>query len=145
MDLNTTLLLTLGFLLVLTVSSALVIGRTAKSKGYSFGLFFFFAILSYLITAVVTIFMRPKGDTKAKPKISSVALLALGIIVEFVGLNYIPQNGIDSQTEAEAVATLVADPQFTGGVAIALAGVLIIVGAVANDYRGSEPRQVRQL
>lgn len=139
------LLIALGFLLLLTVSSAFVIGRTAKSKGYSFGLFFLFGILSYLITAVVTVFLRPKGDSKAKPKISSVALLALGVVVEFTGLNYIPQTGINGESDAEAVAALIADPQFTGGVAIALAGILIVVGAVANDYRGSEPKQVRQL
>lgn len=90
MDLYNTLLVVLIGLLVLTISSAFVIARTAKSKGYSFGLFFFFGIISYLLAAVVTVFLRPKGQTTAKPRITSVSLLALGVLIEFVGLGYIP-------------------------------------------------------
>ena len=145
MDLNSTLLLVLAGLLVLTVSSALVIARTAKSKGYSFGLFFFFAIVSYLITAVVTVFMRPKGDTTAKPRISSLALLILGVVVEFIGIGYIPESEITASSDASAVSALIGDSQFLGGVSIALAGLLIIIGAVANDYRNGDAKQIRQI
>lgn len=145
MDLYNTLLLALAGLLVLTVSSAFVIARTAKSKGYSFGWFFFFAILSYLITAVVTVFIRPKGDTNARPRISSVALLLLGVIVEFIGLSYIPDAQLEATSNDAAVFALLDDSQFRGGVAIALAGLLIVIGAVANDFRGGEKKEVRQL
>jgi hypothetical protein len=145
MDLNSTLLLVLAGLLVLTVSSALVIARTAKSKGYSFGLFFFFAIVSYLITAVVTVFMRPKGDTTAKPRISSLALLILGVVVEFIGIGYIPDSQLTASSDAAALTAMLQDSQFIGGVAIALAGLLIVIGSVANDFRSGVKEEVRQL
>lgn len=145
MDLNTTLLLVLAGLLVLTVSSALVIARTAKSKGYSFGLFFFFAIVSYLLTAVVTVFIRPKGNTTAKPRISSLALLILGIVVEFIGIGYIPDSQLTADSSAAAISAMLSDSQFIGGVWIALAGLLIVIGAVANDYRHAGKEEVRQL
>jgi hypothetical protein len=145
MDLNNTLLLALTALLVLTISSSFVIARTAKSKGYSFGLFFFLGILSYLITAVITVFIRPKGETTAKPKISSVGLLALGVLVEFIGIGYIPESEITASSDAAAVSALIGDSQFLGGVSIALAGLLIIIGAVANDYRSAGKTEVRQL
>lgn len=145
MDLNTTLLLVLAILLGITVSSALVIARTAKSKGYSFGLFFFFAIVSYLITAVVTVLIRPKGQANARPRISSLALLILGIVVEFVGLGYIPESQLTAESDAAAIAAMLQDSQFIGGVAIAFAGLLIVIGSVANDYRAAGKEEVRQL
>jgi len=145
MDLNSTLLLVLAGLLVLTVSSALVIARTAKSKGYSFGLFFFFAVVSYLITAVVTVFMRPKGDTTAKPRVSSLALLILGVVVEFIGIGYIPDSQLTTSSDAAALTAMLQDSQFIGGVAIALAGLLIVIGSVANDFRSGVKDEVRQL
>ena len=145
MDLNTTLLLVLAVLLGITVSSALVIARTAKSKGYSFGLFFFFAIVSYLITAVVTVLIRPKGQANARPRISSLALLILGIVVEFVGLGYIPESQLTAESDAAAIAAMLQDSQFIGGVAIAFAGLLIVIGSVANDYRAAGKEEVRQL
>ncbi len=145
MDLNTTLLLVLAILLGITVSSALVIARTAKSKGYSFGLFFFFAIVSYLITAVVTVLLRPKGQANARPRISSLALLILGIVVEFVGLGYIPESQLTAESDAAAIAAMLQDSQFIGGVAIAFAGLLIVIGSVANDYRAAGKEEVRQL
>jgi len=145
MDLNTTLMLILAALLVLSVASAAVIARTAKSKGYSFGLFFFFAIVSYLITAVVTVFMRPKGVENARPRISSLSLLVLGVLVEFIGIGYIPESQLTANSDASAITAMLADSQFVGGAAIALAGLLIIVGSVANDFRSAEKNQVRQL
>lgn len=145
MDLNTTLLLVLAILLGITVSSALVIARTAKSKGYSFGLFFFFAIVSYLITAVVTVLIRPRGQANARPRISSLALLILGIVVEFVGLGYIPESQLTAESDAAAIAAMLQDSQFIGGVAIAFAGLLIVIGSVANDYRAAGKEEVRQL
>lgn len=145
MDLYTTLMVVLAGLLILTVSSAFVIARTAKSKGYSFGLFFFFAIVSYLITAVVAVFMRPKGSANAKPRISSLSLLALGVLVEFIGIGYIPDSQLTAASDAAALTAMLSDSQFIGGAAIALAGILIVVGAVANDYRQAGKEEVRQL
>lgn len=145
MDLYNTLLVVLIGLLVLTISSAFVIARTAKSKGYSFGLFFFFGIISYLLAAVVTVFLRPKGQTTAKPRITSVSLLALGVLIEFVGLGYIPDAELNSSSDATALLAMIGNSQFIGGASIALAGLLVIVGAVANDYRGGEKVEVRQL
>jgi hypothetical protein len=145
MDLNTELLLILAALLMLTVSSAAVIARTAKSKGYRYGLFFVLGIVSYLLTSVVTVFMRPKGDTTAKPRISSVALLILGIVVEFIGIGNIPDAAITSSSDTAAIQALLSDSQFVGGAAIAFAGILIVIGSVANDYRHSGKEEIRQL
>lgn len=143
MDFNSSaLVIALAIALAVSATFAAVIGRTAKSKGYSFGLFFFFGFISYLLTAVVAIFIRPKGQRDAKPKISSIALLSLGIIVEFTGLASLP--ALESQ-EAMTAELLANPEQFFGSLFIALAGILIVMGAVANDYRGGTKTEVRQL
>jgi hypothetical protein len=145
MDLNNTLLLVLAGLLVLTVSSALVIARTAKSKGYSYGLFFFLAVVSYLLTAMVTVFIKPKGDKTARPRLSSLALLVAGVVVEFIGIGSIPESVIPTTDDDAALIAMFSDSQFLGGVAIAFAGILIVLGAVANEFRHAAKEDVRQL
>jgi cytochrome bd-type quinol oxidase subunit 2 len=145
MDLNTNfLLLIIGIALAISAGFAFVIARTAKSKGYSFGWFFFFGFVSYLLASVVTVFLKPKGEQQAKPKLSSLLLLVTGIIVEFGGLSLLP-NLDPSLSNEQAVHEFSSSSQVMGGLFVAIAGILIIMGSVANDYRGGETKQVRQL
>ena len=89
--------------------------------------------------------MRPKGDTTAKPRVSSLALLILGVVVEFIGIGYIPDSQLTASSDAAALTAMLQDSQFIGGVAIALAGLLIVIGSVANDFRSGVKDEVRQL
>ena len=143
MDLNTTLTVALGIAIAATVGFALVIARTAKSKGYSYPLFFVLGLLSYFIMSVITVFLRPKGEPTGKAKRGSVPLLLLGIVIEFIGIGRIPGTTSASPTDSELQA-LVQDPSLIGGAAIAFAGVLIVIGAVANEHRTSKT-EVRSL
>lgn len=120
---------------------AAIIARTASSKGYSYRQFFFFGFISYLLTSVVTVFLRPKGQANAKPKVSSIALLFLGIVVEFTGLSFLPNLGTASEAE---IAEMAGSQQMLGGLFVAIAGILMIIGSVANDYRGQK-EEVRSL
>lgn len=143
MNLNDNLLLiAMAIGLAISALFAWVIGRTAKSKGFKFGWFFVFGLLSYLIASVVTIFLRPKGQAAARPKLSSVLLLIAGIVVEFTGLLGLP--AMENSEQLDSALALGAEA-FLGSIFIAVAGVLIIIGAVANDYRAVGKEEVRQL
>jgi cytochrome bd-type quinol oxidase subunit 2 len=145
MNLNSELLIAaVAVALLVSAGFAFVIGRTAKSKGYRFGWFFVFGFVSYLLASVVTVFLKPKGQPEAKPKLTSVLLLIVGIVIEFTGLSLLP-NLDPSISNEEAVQAFSSSTQVMGGLFVAIAGVLVIIGSVANDYRGGEPKQVRQL
>lgn len=144
MNLNTTYIFAVvGIAFLISAAFAMVIARTAKSKGYKYGWFFFFGFISYLLTSVVAVFIRPKGQPNAKPKVSSVVLLILGIVVEFSGLANLPELD-NTLPESEAIQQFMNDPQLLGGLLVAIAGIFIIMGSVANDYR-SNKEEVRSL
>ena len=132
MVLDSLTLTALGIAVLISAGFAAVIARTAKSKGYSYKLFFIFGFISYLITSVIAVFIRPKGQPEAKPKISSVALLLIGIIVEFAGLGSLPDNSAENGMKLEVT------DQVLGSLFVAFAGILIIIGSVANDYRNQK-------
>jgi cytochrome bd-type quinol oxidase subunit 2 len=120
---------------IFSIAAAWVTGRTAKSKGYSFGWFFVFSLLSWYITAVVTVFLKPKYDKSAKPKISSAIYLIVGTLVEFTGLAMLPN--VDNNASPEAQLAAFASRSALGAIAVAIAGALIVVAGVANDRRAS--------
>jgi hypothetical protein len=66
-------------------------------------------------------------------------------LVEFIGIGYIPDSQLTAASDTAALTAMLNDSQFIGGAAIALAGLLIVVGAVANDYRQAGKEEVRQL
>jgi len=145
MNLNSDLLIAaVAVALLISAGFAFVIGRTAKSKGYSFGWFFFFGFVSYLLASVVTVLLKPKGQPQAKPKLTSVLLLIVGIVIEFTGLSLLP-NIDPTISNEQAVQEFTSSTQVMGGLFVAIAGILVIIGSVANDYRGGETKQVRQL
>ena len=123
-------------LVIFSSSAAWVSARTARSKGYSFAWFFVFSLVSWFITALVVVFIKPKGDKTAKAKMPSVLMLTLGAIVEFVGLSMLPEApaGVSDQALLEIFAT----QNSMGAIAVALAGALIVVAGVANDYRQAD-------
>jgi cytochrome bd-type quinol oxidase subunit 2 len=133
MDVYSFALTALFGLIGFSIAAAWVSARTARSKGYKFGWFFVFSLVSWFITAVVVVFIKPKNDKPAKAKLSTVLMLTLGAIIEFVGLSMLPQASA-TLSDAE-VLELFASQQSIGAIAVALAGALIVVGGVANDHR----------
>ncbi|MEN9342434.1 MAG: hypothetical protein RIR24_21 [Actinomycetota bacterium] len=119
--------------LAFTIAAAWVTARTAQSKGYNFWLFFVLSVLSWFITAVVTVFLKPKGATNAKVRLNSVILLAVGAIIEIAALGSLPL--IDPTMSDEEILQAFMAPGVSGALVVALAGALVIVAGVANDRR----------
>lgn len=120
-------------LLAFSIAAAWVTARTAKSKGYKFWLFFVLSLVSWFITAVVTVFLKPKGSPTSKVRLSSVILLAVGALVEFGALSSLSMG--DASMTDEQILELFMTQQSLGTLAVALAGALVIVAGVANDRR----------
>jgi cytochrome bd-type quinol oxidase subunit 2 len=126
---------TLLILIAFTIAAAWVTARTARSKGYKFWLFFVLSVLSWFITAVVTIFIKPKGAAKSKARLSSVLMLTAGAFIEFGALSSLPLLD-PAMTDEQIIDSLMA-PSASGSLVVALAGALLIVAAVANDKRAN--------
>ena len=126
---------TLLILIAFTIAAAWVTARTARSKGYKFWLFFVLSVLSWFITAVVTIFIRPKGAAKSKARLSSVLMLTAGAFIEFGALSSLPP--LDPAMTDEQIIDALMAPSASGSLVVALAGALLIVAAVANDKRAN--------
>ena len=120
-------------LLAFSVAAAWVTARTARSKGYKFWLFFVLSLISWFITAVVTVFLKPKGASNSRVRLSSVIMLALGSLIEFGALSSLP-IGDPSMTD-EQILELFMTQQSMGTIAVAIAGALVVVAGVANDRR----------
>jgi Na+/phosphate symporter len=93
---------------------------------------------------VVTVLLKPKDQPQAKPKLTSILLLIVGIVIEFTGLSLLP-NIDPTISNEQAVQEFTSSTQVMGGLFVAIAGILVIIGSVANDYRGGEKKQIRQL
>ena len=117
------------------IAAAWVTGRTARSKGYKFAAFFVFSLVSWFITAVVAVFIKPKGDKSAKTRLNSVVMLAIGTVIEFTGLGMLPE--VSENLTDEQLLEIFASQSSVGAISVALAGALIVVGGVANDYRST--------
>lgn len=126
---------TLIILVAFTISAAWVTARTARSKGYKFWLFFVLSVLSWFITAVVTVFIKPKGVAKSKVRLSSVLMLTAGAFIEFGALSSLPLLE-PSMTDEQIIQALIA-PSASGSLLVALAGALLVVAGVANDKRNA--------
>lgn len=126
---------TLLILIAFTIAAAWVTARTARSKGYKFWLFFVLSVLSWFITAVVTIFIKPKGAAKSKARLSSVLMLTAGAFIEFGALSSLPL--LDPAMTDEQIIDALMAPSASGSLVVALAGALLIVAAVANDKRAN--------
>ena len=126
---------TLLILIAFTIAAAWVTARTARSKGYKFWLFFVLSVLSWFITAVVTIFLKPKGAAKSKARLSSVLMLTAGAFIEFGALSSLPP--LDPAMTDEQIIDALMAPSASGSLVVALAGALLIVAAVANDKRAN--------
>jgi cytochrome bd-type quinol oxidase subunit 2 len=118
-----------------SIAAAWVTGRTAKSKGYSYGWFFTFSLLSWYITAVITVFLKPRFDKSAKPKISSAIYVIAGTLVEFTGLGMLPN--VDPNASPEVQLAEFTSQSALGAIAVAVAGALIVLAGVSNDRRAA--------
>ncbi len=126
---------TLIILVAFTIAAAWVTARTARSKGYKFWLFFVLSVLSWFITAVVTVFIKPKGAAKSKVRLSSVLMLTAGAFIEFGALSSLP--ALEPSMTDEQIIQALLDPSASGSLLVALAGALLVVAAVANDKRSN--------
>lgn len=122
-------------LITFTIAAAWVTARTARSKGYKFWLFFVLSVLSWFITAVVTIFIKQKGVANSKVRLSSVLMLTAGAFIEFGALSSLPL--LDPSMTDEQIIDALLVPSATGSLVVALAGALLVVAAVANDKRAN--------
>jgi cytochrome bd-type quinol oxidase subunit 2 len=122
-------------LIAFTIGAAWVTARTARSKGYKFWLFFVLSLLSWFITAVVAIFIKPKGAAKSKVRLSSVLMLTVGALIEFGALSSLPL--LDPSMTDEQIIQALSAPESSGSLLVALAGALLVVAGVANDKRSS--------
>jgi hypothetical protein len=126
---------TLLILIAFSIAAAWVTARTARSKGYKFWLFFVLSLLSWFITAVVAIFIKPKGVANSKVRLSSVLVLTAGAFIEFGALSSLPL--LDPAMTDEQIIEALLVPSASGSLIVALAGALLIVAAVANDKRAN--------
>jgi hypothetical protein len=126
---------TLLILIAFSIAAAWVTARTARSKGYKFWLFFVLSLLSWFITAVVAIFIKPKGVANSKVRLSSVLMLSAGAFIEFAALSTLPL--LDPAMTDEQIIEALLVPSASGSLIVALAGALLIVAAVANDKRAN--------
>ena len=126
---------TLLILVAFTIAAAWVTARTARSKGYKFWLFFVLSVLSWFITAVVTIFIKQKGVANSKVRLSSVLMLTAGAFIEFGALSSLPL--LDPSMTDEQIIDALLVPSASGSLVVALAGALLVVAAVANDKRAN--------
>ena len=123
-------------LIAFTIAAAWVTARTARSKGYKFWLFFVLSVLSWFITAVVTVFLKEKGAANSKVRLNSVIMMAVGAMIEFGALSTLP--AIDPMLTDEQIMLAFMDSSATGTLVVALAGALLIVAGVANDKRSAK-------
>lgn len=126
---------TLLILIAFSIAAAWVTARTARSKGYKFWMFFVLSLLSWFITAVVAIFIKPKGVANSKVRLSSVLMLTAGAFIEFAALSTLPL--LDPAMTDEQIIEALLVPSASGSLIVALAGALLIVAAVANDKRAN--------
>lgn len=114
-------------------------GRTARSKGYSFGLFFGLSFLSWFVMATIAVFIKPrKGIAEADPSRKSLSwiLYFLGLGAYLLGgfVLMISSIGVSNETVTTTFNWLAA----IGGLALVIVSIGLILGAagVANNKNG---------
>lgn len=106
-------------------------GRAARSKGYSFGLFFGLSFVSWFVIATVAIFISPKTEIPA----DTPSRISLSRILYFIGLGAFIlgpfsvsiASVVFYQINTGALAGIAA----IGAVVLTLVGVGLIIAAVA--------------
>ena len=114
-------------------------GRTARSKGYSFGLFFGLSFLSWFIMATIAVFIRPRAGI-AEPDASR---KSLSWILYFIGLGAYVIGGVtlmitgNMSSESTAMSSYNWLAAF-GGLALLIASLGLVLTAVgfANNKNG---------
>lgn len=105
-------------------------GRAARSKGYSFGLFFGLSFVSWLVVATIAIFIKPRTEIAA----DDASRTSLSRILYFIGLGAFI-IGPFSVTIATAINSAIntgfmARIAAIGAVSLTLMGVGLILAAV---------------
>ena len=127
------LLFTLLIDIAAILTLVLMVARTAKSKGRSPIAWGLLAFISPTVTSGFAIFIRPGGLAAERPyrtKLLSMVAYAAGILVQLWSLSTLPVN--DKMTDTELVQAL-ASTSSVGALMIFGAGILLIIGAVANE------------
>jgi uncharacterized membrane protein len=114
-------------------------GRTARSKGYSFGLFFGLSFVSWFVMATIAVFIKPRkgiAEADASRKSLSWILYFLGLGAYLLGgfVLTISSMGNSNETSTTTFSWLAA----IGGVSLLAASIGLILAAtgVANNKNG---------
>lgn len=107
-------------------------GRAARSKGYSFGLFFGLSFVSWIVMATIAVFITPRAEI---PR-DDASRISLSRILYFIGLGSFILGPfsvtIASAIYADINSGAMAGIAVIGAVALTLMGVGLIMGAVAT-------------
>ena len=107
-------------------------GRTARSKGYSFGLFFGLSFVSWFVIATIAVFITPRTEIPQ----DDASRISLSRILYFIGLGAFiigPFSvAIASVIYVDINSGAMAGIAAIGAVALTLMGVGLIMGAVAT-------------
>jgi hypothetical protein len=110
-------------------------GRTARSKGYSFGLFFGLSFLSWFVMATIAVFIKPRkgiAEADASRKSLSWILYFLGLGAYLLGgfVLTISSMGNSNETATTTFSWLAA----IGGVSLLAASIGLILAATGVAY-----------
>ncbi|MFM6963775.1 MAG: hypothetical protein ACKOWJ_05910 [Micrococcales bacterium] len=136
------LLFTLTVDFAIAIILALRVGYTARSKGYSLGLWTFLALVSSSITSVFAIFIRPKTrpvGTRHRAKIFSIIGYVAGVIVQTIGLSGI---SVTPEMTDQQIIDALAQQSSIGSLWLVGAGLLFLVAAVANERVVKNPEAI---
>lgn len=117
--------------LVITAFAAVLTGRTAKSKGYSFGLFFGLSFISWFVVATVAIFIKPRKSlpVAASPEVAAKNAAArkfyyFGIASYVVGLGLMVASWGNDSVDEGAIFLLAGPILILTSIALLITAVL---------------------
>ncbi|MEY4981127.1 MAG: hypothetical protein RL174_465 [Actinomycetota bacterium] len=121
-----------GLGLIVNAFAGWLSGRAARSKGYSFGLFFGLSFVSWFVMATIAVFITPRAEI---PR-DDASRISLSRILYFIGLGSFILGPfsvtIASAIYADINSGAMAGIAVIGAVALTLMGVGLIMGAVAT-------------
>lgn len=121
--------------LLVTGFAGWLTGQTARSKGYSFGLFFGLSFISWFIMATIAVFIKPRTGSAS----ASVERIARSRILYFSGLasyvagviSFVLAWGNESEAAVSGLILI--------GPALIMGSIVLLVSAVVQAKSDSTP------
>jgi hypothetical protein len=112
--------------LLVTGVTGWLTGKTARAKGYSFGLFFGLSFVSWFVMATIVVFIKPRAGFEAPPATQvarSRILYVSGVATYIAGITaFVLAWGNESDAAVTALMLL--------GPALTIASIFLLVSAV---------------